>query len=106
MKTGDTGQPGSYLQLSFLDIVTFGNKTQDIEQAGPVILATFSSVLPQGQDRQVQSQPYSVVSQWELKQSQVDLHASFGHLTSKKSTSNSVAALPVGFVCLCEAFAV
>ena len=97
-RPGDAGPSTSCPQLSFLDIVVFGNKNQDAEQVGPVILATFSSIPLQDQHGPIRSQPYSVVMQWELNKTQIGLHASFGHLTSKRSTSNPVTALPVGLI--------
>ena len=93
---GDNGELGSDFQLSFLDILATGDWHDDVKPTGPLIFTIHSSVPSMNRQGRLRSQPYSIVSQWELQHTQIGLHASFGHLSSKRPSSNTTTALPVG----------
>ena len=86
----------SQARLSHLELVPAGPDARRRDTMYPVVLAIFSMIPDHYQNTQIQEEPLSIISRWELRNAEISLHKSFEQLSSQKSNAVSNADLSVG----------
>ena len=85
----------SHAQLSHLEFIPPGPRTDNKEWAHPFILASFSFLSDDLQGSSVQGEQFTVLCKWQLQHTAPKLHPSFETLSSKRGNAPSIVDLPV-----------
>ena len=85
----------SHAQLSHLEFIPPGPRTDNKEWVHPFILASFSLLSDDLQGPSAQGGQFTVLCKWQLQHTAPKLHPSFETLSSKKGNASSIVDLPV-----------
>ena len=85
----------SHAELSHLEFIPPGPKTDNKEWVHPFILASFSLLSDDLQGPSAQGGQFTVLCKWQLQHTAPKLHPSFETLSSKKGNASSILDLPV-----------
>ena len=85
----------SHAELSHLEFIPPGPRTDNKEWVHPFILASFSLLSDDLQGPSAQGGQFTVLCKWQLQHTAPKLHPSFETLSSKKGNASSILDLPV-----------
>ncbi len=85
----------SHAQLSHLEFIPPGPRTDNKEWMHPFILASFSLLSDDLQGPSAQGGQLTVLCKWQLQHIAPKLHPSFDTLSSKKGSASLIVDLPV-----------